>query len=248
MQVYNDPRKKLRSKINIIATAFVFIAAGVLIILKNLGMLDYSIYRIFLSWQMILIVIGAVSIVKRDHTGGWILIGIGLFFLIPSITGTGYIWLHTYWPLIFVFIGVVILAKLLRPEYRGKENVSSFSSKEYSSTSDNGFVNSTNTFGSVKQIVLDPVFRGAKLSNTFGGTILDLRHTSLQDEITYIDIECTFGGIEIYLPSNWMVENKLQHLAGGSDDKRFQYSQNFDNSHKLVLRGSVTFGGVEIKS
>jgi hypothetical protein len=45
-----------------------------------------------------------------------------------------------------------------------------------------------------------------------------------------------------------MVENKLQHLAGGSDDKRFQYSQNFDNSHKLVLRGSVTFGGVEIKS
>ena len=43
--------------------------------------------------------------------------------------------------------------------------------------SEDGFIVSDNTFGSVQQIVLDPVFRGARLRNAFGGTVLDLRRS-----------------------------------------------------------------------
>lgn len=37
-----------------------------------------------------------------------------------------------------------------------------------------GFVNSETIFGSVQQIVMDEVFKGATIKNTFGGTVLTL--------------------------------------------------------------------------
>ena len=72
----------------------------------------------------------------------------------------------------FIFVGIMILFKPechhfnahwdgRRPEY----------TKEVYGSED-GFIVSDNTFGSVQQIVLDPVFRGARLRNAFGGTVL----------------------------------------------------------------------------
>lgn len=246
MHVINKGSSNPHGWLNIVVIAAIFITAGLLILGRNLGFVNQEILRIFISWQMLLIALGLVSLSKRQSSGGIILIGIGTFFLIPHIIGAGHEWLATYWPLVFVLVGILILFRLIWPgrcHYRRERF-----SRETTYTSEKGYVNSANTFGSVKQIVLDPVFKGAKISNTFGGTILDLRHTVLEAEQTFIDVECTFGGVEIFVPSNWHVEIKTQNMAGGTDDKRYRTRENTDNDHRLILRGSVTFGALEIKS
>ena len=39
---------------------------------------------------------------------------------------------------------------------------------------------------------------------------------------TYIDLDCSWGGVEIYVPSDWKVVFKCNAFFGGCDDKRWQ--------------------------
>lgn len=243
---HGDHNPKQRG--NTILIASIFIAVGAILIGRNLGFIDYSIYRVLLSWQMLLIVIG-LSIVRRQTTGGIVLIGVGSFFLIPHLTNLGHNWVGTYWPLIFVFIGLVIIVNLLR----GRSCGSSWPDKDMFNgnteyTTDEGFITSDISFGSVRQIVMAPVFKGARISNRFGGTILDLRHTTLESSETYIDLDCSFGGVEIYVPDNWLVKLTTQNFFGGTDDKRYKSIEFTDTTKKLIIRGHISFGGLEIKN
>jgi hypothetical protein len=57
------------------------------------------------------------------------------------------------------------------------------------------------------------------------------------------------GGIEIIVPSHWEIINEVDVLLGGIEDKRnLRTPAEIGDSKKLLLRGSVTFGGLELKS
>ena len=101
-------------------------------------------------------------------------------------------------------------------------------------------------FSGVKQVVLDELFRGASIRNSFGGTELDLRRTDIPLGETYIDIECNFGGVEIYVPLDWKIELQANAFLGSCEDKRIP-GINIDQSRVLVIRGNVSFGSIEIK-
>ena len=246
MHVIHNGRRHRNGGMNVIFTASILIAAGLIFLARNLGLIDYNVFRIFISWQMLLIVLGLNSIIKKQPVGGVVLISVGLFFLIPRLTGLGYHWIATYWPILIVLIGILLLFKLWKPGVC-MFNRTSFGN-DNSFKSEDGFITSSNAFGSVNQICLDPVFKGARISNSFGSTLIDLRRTTLAAPETYIDIDCSFGGIEIYVPHNWTVKSNLQHFFSGNDDKRFWANGVQDTEHKLIIRGNISFSGVEIKS
>lgn len=79
-----------------------------------------------------------------------------------------------------------------------------------------------------------------------GGTTIDLRHTHIAPGETYIDLDCSWGGIEIYVPSDWKVVFKCNAFFGGCDDKRWQ-NGNINKESVLVIRGRLSFGGLEVK-
>lgn len=232
-----------------VVIAALFIVVGLMFLGKNLGLIDPYLFHIVISWQMLLVVIGISSLFKRHLFGGIALIGLGTYFLLPEITGIENDWIRTYWPVVLVIIGIGLLFKKKRHrsfEQRWESKHPECAKEEF--RSEDGFVISENTFGSIQQIVLDPVFKGAQIKNTFGGTILDLRRTSLGEPQTFVDIECTFGGIEIFVPNHWNIQNQVRPLLGGCDDKRYNTSVIIDQEHLLIIKGTVTFGGVEIKS
>lgn len=231
------------SKINTFFLAISFIVVGLILVGKNLDLVDPFWFRIIISWQMLLMVIGLSSLFKRQYIAGAVMIGIGAFFMLPLVSRWGH-----WWPLIFVWVGILILFRRNFNRsfaYGSRPDDPECTYDEH--LSEDGFLVSENTFGAVQQIVLDPVFRGGVLKCTFGSTVLDLRRTSLEKSETYVDVECTFGGIEIYLPSNWNVQTQLQCVFGGNDDKRYHATLT-DTDHVLVLRGKVTFGGIELKN
>ena len=63
---------------------------------------------------------------------------------------------------------------------------------------------------------------------------------------TYIDLDCSWGGVEIYVPSDWTVVFKCNAFFGGCDDKRWQ-NGNINKESVLVIRGTLSFGGLEVK-
>ena len=52
----------------------------------------------------------------------------------------------------------------------------------------------------------------------------------------------------MYLPSDWNLQTQIDALIGGCDDKRYNSSVEIDKEHALIVRGKVSFGGIEFKS
>ena len=75
-------------------------------------------------------------------------------------------------------------------------------------------------------------------ATSFGGTTIDLRHTHIAPGETYIDLDCSWGGVEIYVPSDWKVVFKCNAFFGGCDDKRWQ-NGNINKESVLVILGNT---------
>ncbi|MDH6304999.1 putative membrane protein [Parabacteroides sp. PF5-5] len=234
-------------KLNAIVTALAFIVVGVMILGRNLGWVDPHIFRIVISWQMLLIVIGITHLIKQQFTSGLIMLAVGGFFLVPVVSGIDRQWFHMYWPAIFIIVGIVMLIKHLFFKSHSFHHKHHDNFTRTEGTSENGFVKADVSFGNVKHIVLDPVFRGADIDVSFGSAVLDLRKTSLDAPQTYIDVDCSFGGVQLFIPSHWNVVCQTNTTLGGCDDKRYA-AQTIDYDQQLIIRGDITFSGLEIKN
>lgn len=234
-------------------TALVLILLGFLFLGKNVGWIDSTWFHVILSWPMLLILIGVISIFRRHIVGGAITAGIGICFLFPRLNWGIHGWMHTYWPLGLVAIGLIILLKRRDNGYvHGHTNGTNRFFFRFAPTSSEGdtregYVRSNVSFASVKHVVADPVFRGADIDVSFGGIVLDLRHTTLEAKETVVHIDCSFGGVELYVPTHWLVQIETNAFIGGCDDRRSRV-QPVDTEHRLIVCGDLSFGGIEIKS
>ncbi|MGN0383208.1 MAG: LiaF domain-containing protein, partial [Eubacterium sp.] len=82
------------------------------------------------------------------------------------------------------------------------------------------------------------------LTAIFGGVKCDLRNAIIDSDVV-INTSSTFGGIEIYVPSNVKVKIKSTPIFGGVSNKA--NTKTDENSHTIYINGIVVFGGVEIK-
>ncbi|MDR1356802.1 MAG: cell wall-active antibiotics response protein [Tannerellaceae bacterium] len=236
-------------RLNKFITALAFVVAGFVILGHNIGAVNDYFYRIIISWQMLLIVMGISAFLKRNLLVGGIFAGVGIYFLLPRITGMEVAWLTVYWPVFLIFFGVILLFhRHKNPWQRWRhDNTHNYEGGKRTERIIDGFVTVDISFGNSRHIVLDPIFRGAKLDNSFGSITLDLRRTSLESSETYIDVDCSFGGVEIFVPPNWCLLSEIDNTCGSNEDKRY-ISHEVDTTHKLIIRGDVSFGTLEIKN
>lgn len=61
-----------------------------------------------------------------------------------------------------------------------------------------------------------------------------------------IEIKNSFGGVEIYVPANWIVENELNCSFGGYDEEGTKAPTDAE-SVTVVIKGSANLSGVTIK-
>jgi predicted membrane protein len=77
-----------------------------------------------------------------------------------------------------------------------------------------------------------------------GGIQIDFRQAAINGE-GVIDLFVLMGGVEIKVPPDWVVSNQAIAVMGGAVDKSTGAA---DSRHRLVLRGFVLMGGVEVKT
>lgn len=225
--------------------AGILIAVGVLLLGRNMGIISPDIFHIFVSWQMLLIVIGINLLTKKQFVGSILLVATGIYFLLPRLNFFNDTFSTIFWPAILIIAGLLIITS------RGKSKCNHhkhFQTKSINHTTEDGFVHIDNSFGSIQQVVTDEIFKGGSIHNSFGSVELDLRRTSLLPGTTYLDINMSFAGTEIYAPSNWIIKSELQTSLGGYEDSRISGLNPTDTDKVLVLRGSVSFSGIEVKS
>ncbi len=212
----------------------------------------------YFSWKTFLIALGLFIGFKHRFKGpAWfILILVGSAFLItdiyPDVEIRRYIW-----PGVLVLVGAFLI---FRPRHRHrwssdgeqKKNIetdSTVSALGLGETKEHNedYVDATSIFGGAKKNIISKNFKGGDLVNIFGGTELDLTRADFTGKAV-IELTTIFGGTKLIVPSNWTIKSEAVTIFGGLEDKRNSETISDTGEKLLLLRGTVIFGGIEIKS
>lgn len=214
------------------------IAVGVLFTLDNLGLADASDYLRY--WPVALIAIGLAKLFEAgaragSALGGLLFTAAGTWLLLDNLEIIT-VRLIDFWPVLLVVIGAVIVWQgLRRPRSRSSAGGSV-----------DDVVNAIAVLSGVNRGSGSPAFRGGELTAFMGGLEIDLRHAAIEGEAV-IDVFAMWGGIEIRVPENWTVISRVTPIIGGFEDKSARPPQG-QSAQRLVVRGLVVMGGIEVKN
>ncbi len=241
--------------------ATLLIIAGILLLCTKLNLIPTKYIDALISWQIVLIIIGLLSLIIKHLYAAVIFATLGIFFIIPKIglvpdnfigeVPTNFVQL--YWPILLIIAGVlVVIHRIFPPKHKTiREHFLNEAEKKGHKNQyecENGFVNKRSLFESGKHIVLDPEFKGGNVKTVFGETKMDLRKTSLPEGNTQLIIDVSFGSVVIYVPTDWRIQLNVNSVFGTFEDKRAFQENDADPSKTLVISGSVVFGEGSLKN
>lgn len=243
----------------------ILIALGTLLLLFNLGIINAALKKVIFSWQMLLVVFAALSFLYRHFWIGTLLLVTGIFCIVPEFVAAcpdTFDWLgadfsNTYLPALLIIIGILIIVRLFFSKSKTNNRYRIYYDNSYRNKKhnckcgencncNNAFIGNT-VFGASEEIILDPVFSGGVIKSVFGSATLDLRKTIIAEGDTELEINCVFGSVTLYIPDNWNVALRMDKFASGLEDNRKKITD-VDYSRRLIITGSIVFGGGEILS
>jgi predicted membrane protein len=198
-------------------------------------------------WPAVIVAIGALMYTQSRRTGGGlngiIVMIIGGWLLLNSVGIVRVRFWEMFWPMVLIGIGSVLVMHAMRRQTR-----------ERSGSDADDTLNVFVVMGGMKRISTSQHFRGGEVTAVMGGAQLDLRQATIPPgEEAAIDIFAVMGGCEIKVPPSWTVTTPLVPVMGGIDDKRPDLLPGDQTvggkpAPRLVLRGLLLMGGIEIKS
>ena len=255
---WDRPAERRRSDGHIWTGIFI-LAIGGLALARSM---DVPMPEWLFTWQMLLIAIGLfIGIRKGFREAGWFVpVIIGGFFLMNEFFLEGQLRRHI-WPMILIIVGAFFI---FRP--RGKkcfpsgkkgsglpaESNEPFVDVKYSvgdaSYSDDDLIDSVHVFSGSKKVILSKNFRGGEVVNVFGGCEIDLTQADITNRAE-LEVVAIFGGATLIVPSNWAIRSEgVVTIFGGIGDKRRIAPSTNAPTKTLVIKGTMIFGGMEIKS
>jgi predicted membrane protein len=240
------------------------VSIGVIFLLGNMGFLDVD--RILRFWPVILIALGAFRIVESGDDYGqssgifWVVIG---GFLLLGTLGILRVAFHQLWPVFLIGLGVLMLWRSALAK-RGRLGFTETDTKwetknaegggttaepptDSTTASSNSHFTATAIFGGFDRRINSQDFRGGDATTVFGGCKIDLRGASITaGHEPVITVFALFGGIEIRVPDDWTVVSEVELILGGFDDKKTEQPK--VESKRLIIRGTVIMGGIEVRN
>lgn len=268
------PSKKANYNENLTAGVLIFIV-GLVLLLQRMG---FFFPGWLFSWPMFLIGIGLIVLVKhRFRSGfGFFMLLLGSVSMIkkeyPHLIDISYLI-----PLGLILLGLYLMvykksarsdffngmdharrAKNRDPFYTGHpqatvKGAGTTAEEAAGATMNSQFVDNGDVlhsqalFCGIQKRVLSKNFYGGKISTYFGGTDIDLSQADIA-ETAYLDVDVAFGGVKLIVPPHWDLKIDVTNIFAGIEDKRMYPQTSIDSSKVMVIKGSIIFGGLEIKS
>jgi len=228
------------SRIKTIVFGLMVVALGILLVFKNMELLSPLASRIIFSWQMLLIAIGFINIFGRSgRLFGLILMAVGGFFIMPYFFDLPYNFTRTFWPLLVIIAGILIIFFSLR-----KFKNIGHSRKSVSDDT----IEDVLVFGGSERMVTSENFKGGETVNIFSGSSYNLTQCKLAPGKNVLEVVCVFGGTKIIVPSDWNIKLEVAAVLGAFEDKRTISNTNINDENTLIIKGVTVFGGGEILS
>jgi hypothetical protein len=249
-----------------IVFGMLFILFGVLWTLDNFGLVESG--RV-MSWlPMLLVVYGGLKLagvgVRRNPLWGGIWVVLGTLMLFDNL-GLIRFSLGQLWPLALVALGFMFIRRggaagpiliggrigrrgtdLGSAPLGGREGVHIAAGDVRIADDPSDRIEMFSVWSHVDRRVVSQSFRRAEVGAVMGGIRLDLRGAKSVPEGAVIDLAVVWGGVDIVVPPGWQVVNEATVLIGGITDSTLPGSS--ASGDRLILRGAVVMGGVELKS
>jgi predicted membrane protein len=174
------------------------------------------------------------------NLGGLFFILFGSLFFLSRMRYFDFSFGRVIWPAILIWIGITLLMKrsrsrpLERPDRPG-----AFGTNQTVDSSD--FVHGTAILGGFNRKCSSQQFRGGDLTAIMGGGKVDLREARMQADEAVLDVFTVMGGMEIQIPTDWVVEQRFTPILGGFEDKTHQAPGS--NPKRLAIHGTTLMGG-----
>lgn len=214
------------------------IAAGVLIGIDTFGIYDINFF--FDGWWTLFIIVPCtIDLFKsKDRTFNFIGIAVGLILLLAcQEIITFEILLKLIVPVILVVLGLSLIFK---------DAVGGKAAKEikrlndiYTSRKNVGAVFSTERIS-----VDNEVLESMDISASFGSVKCNFENAVVNYDVV-LNINATFGSVEIYAPKGVKVVVKSTSIFGSASDKT-ENAQQDPNMPKIYVNAVCMFGGVQI--
>ena len=229
--------------------AILLIAAGALLMLDTFDISTLPLRHYILNWKTLLIAIGVVIISTRERPiAGYILIGIGLVSWLPSFVNYSVSLSQVFWPAVLIGVGILIITRRGRHVHAHRHTSHCFPGNTTESVSD--YIDDVSVFGGGTKVIQSQNFKGGDITAIFGGSEISFKEAKLSESGCIIDSFVMFGGTKLIVPDSWIVKSDVVSIFGGLNDKRaIRPDENqTEPAAVLHLKGSVIFGGIEIKS
>jgi hypothetical protein len=218
------------------------------------------------TWQMLLITIGLfIGFRKGFRDGGWFVpVLIGGIFLLNQYYLNGQLHKHL-WPLILIIVGAFFVFRAGRKTNKWKHpmevkvnagvgdtvtetEIVTPVNENQGKYGEDDYISITSIFGGTEKTILSKNFKGGSMVNIFGGSEISFTQADINGT-AMLDVTCIFGGATLIVPSNWVVKSDAVTIFGGIGDKRKNMTGfNEATTKALVIKGTIMFGGLEIKS
>lgn len=219
----------------------ILLLAGVYIIIHRLGFLpDVNIVR--LAVAVVCAVVFVRSLVRIEFGG--MLFSLAILAILFSREWN--LTVITPWPvLVAALLGTIgldmIFGNQARKFRRGKRDAVLDGSGEFISGDE---IVVRCLFNGTKKSISSDDFTKAKLFCKFGGMEVSFDDAVIQHGTAYVELDVNFGGVELYVPQSWQIDNHMDCMFGSVDEHR--RSRDAGEGPTLVLNGNVRFGGVDI--
>ncbi len=221
----------------------ILMVVGGLLLFDTFDITNLPIRYYIFSWKTLLIAIGVIILATKEKaTAGYVLIGLGIVFWLPSLVNYSISLGQVFLPAILIGVGVLIITK------RSKGNKYR-TSNDFLKDNSSDYIDDVSVLGGGTKIIQSKNFKGGDITAIFGGSEFSFKEAELSPDGCTIDVFTMFGGSKLIIPDNWVVKSDMFSIFGGFNDKR-TIKPDFDSEPKsvLYLKGAVIFGGMEIKS
>ncbi|MCU0453625.1 MAG: cell wall-active antibiotics response protein [Bacteroidetes bacterium] len=216
----------------------VVLAVGVILTLDNMNLIYAEDYLRW--WPALLMIYGLARLLDPDCNRFWSIfwIAAGGVLLLDKLEII-FITVRDWWPVVLIALGGSVLWGSLR---KSPGQTAILTGSEGSS--DDTVVNLTAVMGGFERRNSSRDFRGGKITTIMGGCELDLRQADIRDTAV-IEVFAIWGGISLKVPETWSVRLEGMPIMGGFSDETRPVA---GATKRLIIRGSVVMGGVEIKN
>ncbi len=211
------------------------VVVGVLFLLDQAGSIDAG-QVVSDWWPLAIVAAGAVQLLvsPRAYLGPTLVMLVGLILLGSTLDVYSVDVWELFWPAAIIVVGISVLFG--RNTQFGAHKLSDANER----------IHAFAMFGGTEILSQSNCLTGVDATALFGAAVVDLRAAKLSPEGASVDVTVAFGGIKILVPSGWEIITNGLPIFGGFDNKTSR-DEIPSGAPRLVVRGTVAFGGVEVK-